>query len=550
MPLPFEHDFLNPNYLPVFERRRERLEKIRANPTMFVDLRDYYRKNPLQFIIDWGIVNEPRNIRKGQPGNVPFLLYPYQEKWGEWFLERWKNGENGLSDKSRAVGLTWLAVAICVTLCLFNNDLIIGFGSRKEDYVDKRGSPKSIFHKIRHFIKYLPVEFRGGWTEKKNSTHMRIEFPFTNCVIEGEAGDNIARGGRYSIFILDESAHIMRSDLIDAALSEATDCRIDISTPKGRGNSFARRRFGGNVSVMSYSWREDPSKNQAWYEKRKKEIDDPIIVAQELDLDYSGSIDGVIIPFLWIQAAIDAHEKLGIQIGGVRKAGLDISDRGRDKNAYCGRYGILIEFLEQWTGKATDIYATTDRAILLTELLNYETVRYDGDGMGASVRGDARIINERRQENNRRKIIFDAFRAGDKILYPEKDVYYKPGVVRDSGMGILNKDFFENFKAQAWWDLKMRFYRTYLSIQCMERGEEIYYDPADLISISSKLIDTKGENLLPKLTTELSQPVFVSSGDGKIMVEKTPEDALSPNLADAVMMAFAPMEGHRGFLSV
>jgi hypothetical protein len=40
--------------------------------------------------------------------------------------------------------------------------------------------------------------------------------------------------------------------------------------------------------------------------------------------------------------------------------------------------------------------------------------------------------------------------------------------------------------------------------------------------------------------SELSQPTFKVSPVGKIVVDKTPDGAKSPNLADALMIRFAP----------
>lgn len=48
--------------------------------------------------------------------------------------------------------------------------MVIGFGSRKEEYVDSTGDPKALFWKARKFVETLPVEFRGKWDEKKTRT--------------------------------------------------------------------------------------------------------------------------------------------------------------------------------------------------------------------------------------------------------------------------------------------------------------------------------------------------------------------------------------------
>jgi hypothetical protein len=44
-------------------------------------------------------------------------------------------------------------------------------------------------------------------------------------------------------------------------------------------------------------------------------------LAQEVDIDYAASVEGVLIPSVWVQAAIDAHLKLNIEPTGDRIAG-------------------------------------------------------------------------------------------------------------------------------------------------------------------------------------------------------------------------------------
>ena len=55
--------------------------------------------------------------------------------------------------------------------------------------------------------------------------------------------------------------------------------------------------------------------------------------------------------------------------------------------------------------------------------------------------------------------------------------------------------------------------------------------------------------MLNKLISELIQPQFKQNNSGKILIDKLPDGARSPNLADSVMMAFAPMKKVRGFLN-
>ena len=241
------------------------------------------------------------------------------------------------------------------------------------------------------------------------------------------------------------------------------------------------------------------------------------------------------IPSAWVQAAVDAHIHLKIDPSGVRKAGLDIADEGMDKNALCGRYGILVEYLQFWSGKGGDIYETVEKAFTLCDLLDYRSVDYDADGLGAGVRGDARVINRIRKENRKGNIQFNPFHGSGSVIDPTGDPFRGINETKEGDKGRTNEDFLRNLKAQGWWGLRRRFQLTYRAVI-----EGLPYNKDDIISISSAIPDYR------MLITELSQPTFSTDSVGKIIVDKMPDGARSPNLADAVMIAFAPAKRPTG----
>lgn len=524
-----DFDFRNPDYVAVFAARRARLDFIRA-----LDVEDkaerkgesdrrlgfafrYYQDNPADFINDWGCTSDPRNADIGLPVVVPFILMPKQREWIEWTLDHWRNRRPGLSEKSRDCGLSWLSVALADTVCLYRDEVTIGFGSRKEEYVDKIGQPKSLFWKARKFIDTLPVEFRGGFVTKRDSAHMRLTFPRTGSTISGEAGDNIGRGDRASLYFVDEAAFLERPQLVESSLSQTTNCRIDISSANGLANPFAEKRHSGKFDVFTFHWRDDPRKDEAWYAKQCEELD-PVTVAQEIDINYAASVEGVLIPSAWIEAAIDAHIKLGLKVTGERRAALDVADEGKDKNALIIGRGILIERADEWSGKGSDIFATTDRAFDICDDEGVDTLKYDADGIGADVRGNARVINERRAAQERPPVTVEAFRGSAGVFNPNgEDV-----------VGRKNEDFFMNRKAQSWWNLRRRFYATWRAVT---QGDTSH-NADDLISLSSIM------PMLGKLRMELAQPTYVKNSIGKIVVDKAPDGVKSPNLGDGVMIFY------------
>lgn len=542
MPLPFSFDYKNPDYNMVFEWRLERINEIRKNPKSLPALKKYYQENIAQFIIDWGCTSDPRHVEIGLPTVIPLLLFPRQEEFVYWIIEKWKCREFGIAPKSREIGFTCTGAAVSAALCILFDGISLGWGSRKELYVDKRGEPKTIFHKIREFTSLLPPELRAGWVRDNKSCDklMLLTYPETGSTISGEAGDNIGRGARTSIYFVDESAFIERPEMVDAALSQTTNCRIDISTPQGPNNPFARKyRNYEERNKFIMRWQDDPRKDQIWYENQKKKLDDDVIVAQELDLDFNASVEGVLIPNDWIIASIDSHEKLGINVSGIRKVGFDVADKGRDKNALCGRYGIMIESLKEFSGKGSTIFKTVkEQVFTFCDEQDYHVIRYDADGLGAGVRGDAEEINKQRKEKGVHEIEVTEFTGSGSVVNPEEYPFNSSNTTLRNKDRRTNDNFFENLKAQGWFDLKKRFERTYKALN--EKDYE--YNEADLISISSKI----PTNLREKLINELSQPTVVESKKGKQMIDKVPDEMPSPNLADAVMIAFSPQKRQHG----
>lgn len=525
-------DWKNPDYIAVFAHRAETLQRIRDaearwfaahphgtnEPSPLDRLKAHYRDHPWQFITDWGCTVDPRNPEINMPAVVPFVLFPRQVQWCEWVVSSWRGRVPGVTFKSRELGVTWLAVALACTLCLFHRSLTIGFGSRKLELVDKLGDPDSIFWKAREFLDCIPPEFKGGWT-RKDAPEKVIKFPATGSAMKGEGGDEIGRGGRASIYFVDESSKLERPELVDASLSQTTNCRMDIGTANGIGNPFYRKVIAYPPDrVFRFNWRDDPRKSDEWY-ARQLEFLDPVTIAQEIDMDFAASVTGVVIPAAWVQSMINAHGKLKIEPTGARGGSLDVADEGIDNNAFAVSHGILLEYIEEWSGKGSDIFATTQRAFGFAEMFSLEAFDYDADGLGAGVRGDARVINDQREAAQRRQISVQPFRGSGEVLDKEKE----------DVKGRKNEDFFKNRKAQNWWGLRLRAQATHRAVTL---GQP--YDPADIISISADIPPPT----LNKLTGELSQVTYEINNTGHIVIVKAPDGTRSPNLGDCVMMRF------------
>ena len=522
-----------PDYDKEKRRRLTLWNKLQKDRDLQILAQRYYAKNCLQWINDWCITFDPR-VRAPQSKLMPFITFPRQSEFVDYILGCLDDKEGGLVEKSRDMGATWLCCAISVWLWLYRPGIVVGWGSRKEEYVDKLGDPKAIFPKLRQILENLPSWMKpADFKLSEHTPYKRVINTRNGSVIVGEAGDNMGRGGRTSIYFKDEAAHYDRPELIEAALGDNTDVQIDISSVNGSNNVFYRRRCAGQIwspntpmesgrtRVFIMDWRDHPNKTQEWYDKRKKQAEAEgllHIFAQEVDRDYAGSVDRIIIKSEWIRASIDAHKVLGFSDDGEKVAACDIADGGMDKNAIAVKYGVVLKHIESAGGEAGEFAKI---AVPICSDRSIRELMYDTIGVGAGFK--TAINNLKATGTLPRGMIITPWNAGASPLDPDEYI------IPNDENSPTNADQYLNLKAQSWFRLRTRFYKTFMAVK---HGEK--YNPAELISIDSSIPK------LHELSMELTQATYDHNGKGKTIVDKKPDGASSPNLADSVVMCFNP----------
>ena len=246
-----------------------------------------------------------------------------------------------------------------------------------------------------------------------------------------------------------------------------------------------------------------------------------------------------VIPPKWFAAAIDLHKYLDIEPSGDKRMGFDVADEGADFNASCIVHGWVVTFLREW--KDSDPNSAANEA--LNDLLNHggTVLTYDSIGVGAGAKGELRQRIAEIESQAKVPPMINAFEANAGVVNPSEP--YDQGYIAESvkyrdGHGKTNKDMFTNLKAQAYWEIRDRCYNAYKA----RNGKP--YDADKLISFDSELLP---EKVLSKLKGEASQPRREYL-NGKLRVE--PKDKMkkrgvsSPNILEAVVMAFAPVESN------
>jgi len=545
-PHALNHSDWPPDYKGVYTWRIQTLQKLRQDPVMMGSAHTYYKTRPAEFIMHW---MDTYNPRKADNKWMPFVFFTRQLEFIDFLHELREHGESGLIEKCRDAGATWLACGYSIWSWLFIDDDAIGWGSRKQELVDKIGDTSSIFEKMRKIIERLPdIWMPDNFSARKHATFMKFINPENGSSITGETGDAIGRGGRTALYFKDEAAHYERPELIEAALGDNTNCQVDISSVNGLGNVFHRKREAGIewspdsepiesgfTRVFIIDWSHHPEKNQEWYDKRKAKSEREgmqHIFAQEVERNYSASVQNTLIKYEWIQAAVDAHLKIPYlrchpsEIPNNWGAGLDLADEGIDRNALTLRQWIIWRSVEEWGSR--DVGVTTRRAIDTCRHIRDLKIQYDVVSIGATVKAEFnRLVDDSEVELNGIRMI--PWNAGGKVINPFARI------VEDDDESLLNKDMFGNMKAQAWWSVRTRFYKTHKAVT-----EGIVYKPEELISLDGTM------PLLMQLMKELAQPTRGSSTGLRTIIEKKPDGTKSPDLADSGIMAFFPMPEDSG----
>lgn len=519
------------DYRKVFQERIKLVHKLRTDPEAKAIAMAHYANNPADWITDFMITIDPRAEVK----IFPFIMFPRQLELVDEMHRAMLDQQSILVEKCRDAGVSWIAIGMLTWAWLFIPDVNLGLGSRKEDLVDRLSDRSTLFEKVRMVIRWLPQDlfWPAGFNEKDHMPYMRIINPSNGSTIMGEAGRNIGRGGRYFAYVVDEEDFLEDQEAVDSSLGDATRCRVSVSTYNVNNGLFHRRRKAGLVlperrdgflRVFIFDWRDHPNKTQEWYDSRRAQAEREgtlHILAREVDRDPSAAQSNVLIPGLWVSAAVEAHIKLGIEPSGQRIAAMDVADGGGDVNALAVRHGIVLESIVKDGGESDVVGA---KYYVKAIMAKADVWRYEVNGVGAGARAGARRIVDANAGNPSARLpAIEAWNPSAAVVNPAGDIH-----TGETGAGIerRNRDHYSNANSQAWWALRERFRKTY---EAVTTGE--IEDPDELISLPAGCTE---------LMAELSQPVWGTNGAGKITVDKQPKGTKSPNLADAVKICYAP----------
>lgn len=235
---------------------------------------------------------------------------------------------------------------------------------------------------------------------------------------------------------------------------------------------------------------------------------------------YNDSIENALILSEWFDACVDAHKKLGFEPRGVKKAAHDPADGGTDSKGFAAAHGsVVFDIQERHEGNVND---GAHWAANLAISHNIDYFSWDGDGMGLGL-GEQVAADFQGKHTQIRM-----FRGSEGPDFP--DALYRPARASQVVDQKTVKETFKNKRAQYYFELRDRCYRTYRAVV---HGE--YADPDTLISFCSEM------PLLGKLRAELCRIPTKPNLTGLLELYTKEEmkrlfKVASPNLGDSVMM--------------
>lgn len=292
-----------------------------------IRINEICRQDLLFWINTFGWTLDPRKLTHNSTtlgARTPFITWDYQEEALRG-LEAWlEKPEDGLIEKSRDMGASWIVCGWMLWRWLYRDHQSFLMVSRKEMLVD--GDEDSLFAHIRFMMKGLPLWMipKGSYKDIK----LQLQNFRNGSVIDGESTtSNIGRGGRRTSILCDEFAAFEGGGFeVLSATADNTNCRIFNSTPMGTANAFFAQREKGTSRIRMH-WSKHPEKKRGlyrplgsgrfelldptfdytgvkmvdeaprseeglrspWYDRQCERRAHAWEIAQELDIDYQGS---------------------------------------------------------------------------------------------------------------------------------------------------------------------------------------------------------------------------------------------------------------------
>lgn len=220
-------------------------------------------KDDLLFFVNVFVFQiNPKEKQNAKVG--PFITYEFQDRALLRMLFWIEDGRDGVIEKSRQMGASWMMVILFVWLWLFHDWQSLHFISRNADMVDS-DKDESLYFKIDFILKLLPDWLLPDDWIKKRSDMLYQNFDLESS-ISGEASTGKAGvGGNKTAMGIDEYSQIEDDYSVLHRTSNTTNCRIFNGTHLGTETAFFELTERVDMEKLVLHWTEHPVYNRGMY---------------------------------------------------------------------------------------------------------------------------------------------------------------------------------------------------------------------------------------------------------------------------------------------
>ena len=256
-------------------------------------------------------------------GEVPFKLYPFQEK----LVRRFHENRFNICKMPRQTGKSTTCVSYLLHYAIFNANVNIAI------LANKASTARDLLNRLQFAYEKLPKWMQQGILVYNKGS---MELENGSKIIAASTSASAVRGGSYNIIFLDEFAFIPNhiADQFFASvyptISSGKNTKvIMVSTPHGM-NHFYRYWHDAERGENEYvptevHWSEVPGRDDKWRQQTIKNTSEAQFRV-EFECEFLGSVDTLIAP--------SKLKTMVYQNPTTKNAGLDVYEQPIDKHDY------------------------------------------------------------------------------------------------------------------------------------------------------------------------------------------------------------------------
>lgn len=207
------------------------------------------------------VTKDPR----GQPTEWPLVPFDAQIQLYRKVDEAVEGGTDLSIEKSRKMAATWTVLLKFLHSWLFKENQYFTVSGKREDDVDAKGDPDTLFFKMRYVIKNLPDWMRPE-LGSSDDRRMHLKNPETGSSIDGKPSTGaIGRSGRRKAMFFDEHPIWETGGEAWTAAGDTTPCRISCGTAMGRNNKYYELVKSDHTPTFTIYWANHPEYSKGLY---------------------------------------------------------------------------------------------------------------------------------------------------------------------------------------------------------------------------------------------------------------------------------------------